>query len=120
MTSKANELRYARYEIALKAAYEAASRAQEGLKENLRAFDCGFAWVVSRDLAFNAYMRKRAKEMGSDRYYGSKNWNGGWCFWKPGSFEGQSISIHEVGAKAFRDVLAHELQIQVEAGSRLD
>lgn len=115
--------RYARYSATLAAAYDAADRAQSDMVENMRALDCGFAWVVVRDTAFMTWARAQSKAApfaGSTKYYGSKHYAGGWCFWCPGSFNGQSIGIHEAGARAFRDIMAHGLQCNVEFGSRLD
>lgn len=135
--SKHNErlARYARYSTALQNAHNAASAAQAGKVENMNALDCGFAWVVVHDRAFQAWCRdcakvheaawSEARKAGdtldkSRGYYGSKHYAAGWSFWCPGSFNGQSVGIHELGAKAFRDSLAHELQIRCESGSRLD
>lgn len=111
--------RYARYATALNNAYNAASAAQSGMVENMRALDCGFAWVIVHDNAFMKWCRDCAKST-NDRKYGSKHWAAGWSFWCPGSFNGQSVGIHETGAKAFSNSLAHELQIRCEFGSRLD
>lgn len=119
-------LRHARYQTALDNAYAAASEAQKGLVENMNAFDCGFAWVVTRDQSFNGWCRKQAKELeakgerGKARLYGSKHYAGGWSFWCPGNFNGQSVGIHEKGAKAFSESLARELGFYVEHASRLD
>lgn len=115
--------RHARYSATLAAAYDAARRAQAGRVENLRALDCGFAWVVVRDAAFMRWARDNAARgitSSAIPSYGSKHYAGGWCFWCPGPFNGQSISIHEAGARAFRDIMAHGLQCNVEFGSRLD
>ena len=118
--------RHQRYQTALDNAYAAASEAQKGLVENMNAFDCGFAWVVTRDLAFNTWCRKQGKELvakgdhRSARRYGSKHYAGGWSFWCPGNFNGQSVGIHEKGAKAFSETLARELGFYVEHSSRLD
>lgn len=45
--------------------------------------------------------------------------NAAWQWWKPGGFAGQSVGIHEAGARAFRDKLA-EYGIRADVGSRLD
>ena len=130
--------RHAAYEAALNKAYDAARAAQRGAVEDPNALDCGFAWVVVYDISFMAWCRKKKAEMdtvvkqvpsgfsnaailtGCDRYYGTKSTETGRTFWKPGGFPGQAISIHEAGARAFRDTLTHALQIRVEMGSRLD
>jgi hypothetical protein len=125
-SKRIREERHACYEIALGDAHIAAARAQVGMQEG-RGLDCGFAWAVVHDTAFNAWCRKRAREVaaslnvaGNRAYYGSKHHAAGWCFWNPGGYPGQSIGIKEAGAHAFRDSLAHALQIRVETGSRLD
>jgi len=119
--SKKSEInaRYARYEDALLAAHKAAEHAQVGMVD---AFACGFAWVVVHDRAFARWCAANSKEGNSAarRFYGSKHHDTGWCFWKPGNFNGQSIEAHEAGARAFRDSLAFDLQCRVEMSSRLD
>lgn len=118
--------RYARYSTALHNAYKAADAAQAGMIENMNALDCGFAWVVVHDNAFMKWCRDNCEGVGKPDtgkprgYYGSKHWASGWSFWCPGSFHGQSVGIHEAGARAFSNSLAHELQIRCEFGSRLD
>lgn len=111
--------RYAAYETALNRAYAAADAAQAGLVEDMNALDCGYAWVTVSDRAFAGWCRKKLNATG-DLRYGDKHWRSGWNFWGPGNFKGQSIGIKEVGAKAFRDVIAQELGIYAEMGSRLD
>jgi hypothetical protein len=114
------DARYARYLEVLTAAHAAADNAQAGMVENMNAFDCGFAWAIVHDQAFSRWCAAKAKESGNRAFYGSKHYSTGWSFWKPGRFNGQSIGIHEAGARAFRDSLAHALQCNVEMGSRLD
>lgn len=108
-----------RFEAALDAAFAAARDAVAGMRENPLALDCGFAWAVTHDPAFNRWCALRAKQT-NDRRYGSKHWAAGRLFWSPAQAPVQAIGIHEVGARAFRDTLAHALQIRVETGSRLD
>lgn len=114
------------YATALRNAYAAADAAQAGMVEDTRALNCGFAWVVVHDRAFMTWCRKQIANCEIDgrkheaRRYGDKHHAAGWCFWKPGSFNGQQVDIHEAGAKAFSETLAHELQIRTEWGSRLD
>lgn len=87
---------------------------------------CGFAWCVVRPATgpFISWCKKQAKaaEAAGNRahQYGDKNWNGGWCFWNPSGWPGQSIDVKEAGAVAFRNVIAMELGLNVEVGSRLD
>jgi hypothetical protein len=130
--SKKTEIakRHAAYETALGNAHAAAHGAQVNMIEDRNALDCGFAWAVTHDAGFNTYCRKKAQaaidmpaseeRSRATRRYGSKHWATGWLFWGPGQAPVQSIRIHEAGARAFRDSLAHELQINVEIGSRLD
>lgn len=112
------------YAEALAAAHHAAAKAQEGMVENPFAFDCGFAWVtLSGNDPFARWCRKQATAPGAlpaaRRIYGSKGFPSGWQFWCPGPFGGQSVGIHEAGAKAFRDKLG-EFGIRADMGSRLD
>lgn len=101
------------------------------------AFNCGFAWVIVRPATcgFIRYCRKeidtatanlegREKVLAKQtlgRFYGSKSWNGGWCFWKPGweCYNGQSIEVYVAGARAFATVLK-KYGIKAEVDSRLD
>lgn len=117
-------LNAARYADALHNAHKAASLAQVGMVEDMNAMDCGFAWVVVHDRSFMGWCRK-AKEIAllediGRNYYGDKHYAAGWCFWKPGSFNGQSIGIHEAGARAFALSLETALGIKCEIGSRFD
>lgn len=111
---------YSKFENALRKAHAAACEATAKEKDYPQRLDCGFAWVVTHDRAFNGWCRKMAKETGLRQTYGDKNWSTGWCFWKPGNFVGQSITGHEAGARAFRDVILRELGINAEVGSRFD
>lgn len=111
------------YEKILAEAHAAAKAAQVGMVEG-RGLDCGFAWVVvdGQD-ALARYCRAEIKRQGGERQasrnLGSKGYPRGWQFWKPGDFNGQSIGVHEAGARAFRDKLA-EYGIRADVGSRLD
>lgn len=119
-TKAQRDARHALYEAALAVAHSSAAAAQIGMSEG-RGLDCGFAWCTVHDPAFQAWARKRAAQNdNARRYYGSKHYASGWQFWNPGNWPGQSIGPKEAGARAFRDALAHALQIRVETGSRLD
>jgi hypothetical protein len=113
--------RYLAYERALREAYEAADRAKADMVEDKQALNCGFAWVTVHDRAFMAWCRRQAEESG-ERYgrHGSKSLTGGWQFWCPGKSTAQAVDIHQAGAKAFSESLAHALQIRCEWSSRLD
>lgn len=107
------------FESLLAAAHQAARDAQAGMKEGT-GLDCGFAWVViSGNEPLARYCRSRITQHGAHRsVYGSKG-EPGWQWWKPGAYAGQSIGIHEAGAKAFRDVLA-VYGIRADVCSRYD
>lgn len=112
------------FEAILKAAHAAASKAQEGMVEDMNALDCGFAWVtISGREPLARHCRTRVKAAGGEskarREYGSKGWPSGWQWWCPGGAPVQAIGIHEAGARAFRDKLA-EFGIRADVGSRLD
>lgn len=109
-----------RFEAALDAAFAAARDAVAGMRENPLAMDGGFAWAVTHDPAFNRWCALRAKETKDQQRYGSKHWAAGRLFWPLAHAPVQPIGVHEVGARAFRNALAHALQIRVETGSRLD
>lgn len=118
-------VRNARFETALDNAYKAAAAAVVGMVENTRALNCGFAWVVTHDRAFNDFCRNRDNAetaIGYPKgrsYYGSAN-QPGRMFWSPARAPVQQVDIHEAGAKAFALSLAHELQIRCDWSSRLD
>lgn len=109
------------FEKIIDEALAAASAAQEGMIENPNALDCGFAWVVlggNEPIArfCRAALNRNPNER---RRYGSKGYPTGWQWWCPGDFNGQSIGIHEAGARAFRDTLAL-YGIRADMCSRLD
>lgn len=111
------------YAQILNEAHAAAKAAQAGMVEG-RGLDCGFAWVVVDGTdGLARYCRAEIKRQGGERQasrdLGSKGYPTGWRFWKPGDCAGQSIGIHEAGAKAFRDVLA-SYGIRADVGSCYD
>lgn len=119
------------YEAILTEAHNAAREAVAAevarRPEDERDCDCGFAWVtVEGNEAIARHCRKARKH--AEGYnatgdvlsrLGDKGYPKGWQWWKPGNFRGQSVRIHEVGARAFRDVLAKH-GIRADSGSRLD
>lgn len=116
-------------ETIFKAAQEAARKAVQAEvarePENPYAFDCGFAWVIVKPATgpFVNWCKRQIEAVGEHSrealQYGSKAYEGGWQFWQPGEFSGQSVRIHKVGADAFAKVLTdHGLKAHV--GSRLD
>jgi hypothetical protein len=115
------------FDAILTEAHAAAVAAQVGAVEG-RGLDCGFAWVTIDGTAPLArYCRKEAKRLlaegaqqgGVRRRLGDKGYPTGWQFWCPGSWAGQSVGVHERGAKAFRDALARH-NISATVSSRLD
>jgi hypothetical protein len=111
------------WESILGEAHTAAMLAQADLKENPFAFDCGFAWVsLPGNHPLVRYCRDKTKgdDRGDNRRkYGRKGYPTGWDWWCPGGAMVQSVSIHEVGARAFRDSLAKH-GISANVSSRLD
>lgn len=108
------------FEAILTEAHQAAIDAQSGMQEG-RGLDCGIAWVtISGVSPLARYCRTRDHNSTFNaRHYGSKGYPTGWKWWKPGGYPGQSIGIHEAGARAFRDVLAKH-GYSAEVGSRYD
>lgn len=106
----------------LLAAHGAAVGVQASMVEG-QGLDCGFAWVtVDGNHPLARYCRNVVKTMGEKTthgFYGSKGYPRGWQWWEPGHHPGQSIGIHEAGARAFRDVLA-TYNIVGTVGSRYD
>lgn len=115
------------FEQILNEAHAAAKAAQVGMVEG-RGLDCGFAWVtIAGNSPLARYCRKQIKEAGGEhkltfaqrRRFGDKGYPSGWQWWQPGGYAGQSIGIHEAGARAFRDKLA-EYGYSADVGSRYD
>lgn len=95
---------------------EAHQAAQAAVKDGKDDGACGFAWVVSRHRRLNLWCKKQFElsEAIPSRFtkevtYGHKNYGGGWCWWKPGNFNGQAVLVHEAGAQAFCQVLKQKL-----------
>lgn len=121
------------FELVLRAAHAAAEAAvlseAHARPEGPYALDCGFAWVtISGTDPLARYCRAQIKLVehpgqpaARERYHklGSKGYPSGWQWWKPGNWWGQSIRVHEAGARAFRDELA-KFGIRADVGSRLD
>lgn len=109
---------------ARKAAREAVAAEVARKPEDERDFDCGFAWVtIDGQDGLARWCREQAKRWKNTpveaNKYGDKGYPRGWQFWKPGGFNGQSVRIHEAGARGFRDELAKH-GIRADVGSRLD
>jgi hypothetical protein len=122
------------FNTALKAAHDAVAAEVARMPEG-NHMDCGFAWVVvkpargkfisyCKEQIEKAYLdapssEKRVAKSRAESTYGDKHWNGGWCFWSPAKYNGQSIRFHEAGAKAFAKVLVDN-GINAFADSRYD
>ena len=110
-------------------AHAAAAAAQKGMVENPAAFDCGFAWVtIDGRHPLAAFCRKRIKAVEKEkgilgrndaqRTYGDKDYPKGWCFWKPGGSQAQSIAINmSMKADADAHTGSHQHQSQGQASS---
>lgn len=98
-------------------ATEAATTAQDVyLAKHGEPFYCGFAWVTVKP-ARGPFIAWCKKQTGHE--FGSSGTYGGWQFWGPGKYRGQSMDVKEEGARAFADVLKqHGLKVSV--GSRAD
>jgi hypothetical protein len=74
---------------------------------------CGFAWVELPDGRSPAVREMRRHGIGS------KHWRKGWMIWSPAQYGGQSMDIHEAGARAYAAVLRSH-GIEAHAASRAD
>jgi hypothetical protein len=74
---------------------------------------CGFGWVEIPNgrSPFVNWCRKNG--------VGKKHWHKGWCIWRPTGLSTQSMTIQEVGAEAFVEVLRNH-GIDAWACSRAD
>lgn len=132
------------FDEAMEAARDAIRKHVEAYPDNPFAFDCGFSWVIVKPARgpFITRIKKQIESCGfkvdsvgnllpipgaknPDRrkayIFGSRHYDGGWQFWKPGSdvYRGQSIYAFEAGARAFAKVL-NSYGIKATVGSRLD
>jgi hypothetical protein len=95
-------------------AQAAASSAQDiALSQRGEGAYCGFAWVEIPD--GRSPLVKQMKAMG----VGDKHWKKGWQVWSPGKYHGQSMDIHEVGARAYAKAL-RDCGYDAHAASRPD
>ena len=62
---------------------------------------CGFAWVEVKVDRTNSKEAKALEKMGFRKSYKPKRME----IWKPGAYNGQSMTIHEAGASAYAEVL---------------
>lgn len=111
------------FEAAELAATKAAQEANAKLpSENLRGFDCGFAWVKVRPATgpFVNWCKKQSHQAsGAELYRYGGHYNGGWEIWCTRFADTQSVSVHRAAAYAFAKVLTDN-GINALVGSRLD
>ena len=88
---------------------------QEFLSEHGEMAYCGFAWVEVYVSRTNSREAKALAKMGFDKSYRRKRMD----MWKPGAYNGQSMTIHEVGARAYAEVLT-KYGFKAYMGSRAD
>lgn len=101
------------YSQALGAANSAIAAELALQPEDPMAFDCGFAWVIVRPA------RGPFIQWCKDRDLGGKAYGGGWQFWCPGSWHGQSVRVWQKGAQAFAQALSTQ-GLKATWDSRLD
>lgn len=94
----------------------AADKAQSDyLAEHGDSAYCGFAWVDVKVTRTNSKEAKALEKMGF-----KKSWERGYMQnWKPGAYGGQSMDVHEAGARAYADVL-RQYGFKAYMGSRAD
>jgi len=76
---------------------------------------CGFAWVDVTVPRTNSKEAKALEKMGFTKSYRPKRMD----LWKPGSYNGQSMDVHEAGARAYAEVL-RQYGFRAYMGSRAD
>jgi hypothetical protein len=78
------------HEKAIEAAVAAAKAEDARLgPEDLRGFDCGFAWVIAPNGKLNTREGKALKALGFE-----KSWGKGLVLWDPAGLPTQSMSVH--------------------------
>ena len=94
----------------------AANLAQaEWLQQHGDGAYCGFAWVNVYVDRTNSKAAKELMSIGFRKDYVPKRLN----FWKPGAYNGQSMDVHEQGARAYAAVLT-KYGFRAYMGSRAD
>jgi len=85
-----------------KEAQAAADKAQsDGLAQGREDAYCGFGWVEVQVPRTNSKEAKALEKMGFKKSYRPRRMD----MWKPGHYNGQSMTIHELGADAYAEVL---------------
>ena len=62
---------------------------------------CGFGWVTVMVSRTNSREAKALEKMGFKKSWQRRRMD----MWKPGAYNGQSMTIHELGATAYAEVL---------------
>jgi len=76
---------------------------------------CGFAWLNIYGIKGNTRLGKKMKAVGFD-----KSWlKGAIYLWSPGNYNGQSLDIHEAGARAAAKIFTG-YGFKAYSGSRMD
>ena len=93
---------------------EAAKAQREYIQKYGEPMYCGFAWVnVPGTHPFTKWLKRTHPRAGHNGH------PKGWEIWAPGLYNGQSMDIKEIGARAFADVLEKH-GITCYVGSRAD
>lgn len=105
------------HQKALAAAADAAAAQDKALgPEDLRGFDCGFAWVEAPKAKMNTKEGKALKALGFEKIWSPAK---GAYLWSPAKFPSQSISVHYAGAKAYVEAMK-PAGIEMFANQRYD
>jgi hypothetical protein len=113
------------YAAIFKEATDAANKAIEDYRAKYgEPFYCGFAWVTVRPARgpFVTWCKKQIKATEGrreQRAFGDRACDGGWQFWAPGEYNGQSMDLKEAGAVAFAKVLRN-YGLDASVGTRAD
>ena len=87
--------------IAREAKLAADSAQSEALDKGLEDGYCGFGWVEVMVSRTNSREAKALEKMGFKKSWQRRRMD----MWKPGAYNGQSMTIHELGATAYAEVL---------------
>ena len=94
----------------------AADKAQsDWLAEHGDGAYCGFAWVEVQVPRTNSREAKALEKIGFKKSWRPRRMD----MWKPGAYNGQSMDVHEQGARAYAEVL-EKYGFNAYAGSRAD
>ena len=87
--------------IAREAKLAADSAQSEALANGMEDGYCGFGWVEVMVSRTNSREAIALKKMGFKKTWHSRRLD----MWKPGAYNGQSMTIHEIGSTAYAEVL---------------